>query len=489
MKKTLFLFLLLFGIVATVPAQKKPAQNTTQKKLVPPRVRPSVRTNIPPPPPPPPPSSSSTIITVGSGGGYPMVAQSPSQSKFDNEKICTTCDTLVLESGKPHILIYDVRWMADINGMKYYDQPTKKNLTESLYEMRGATKREWEELQKNYPKNDFAFHHVYRNTFIKIPNAGQESVNLLNRQDRHEGFVYWSGNAKDKMAQSEKMVQLTERVAKERGVAKNSSYVSEFKKDSLAVQNLLQTKNPDKNLQANMNGLLQHVALSDELLPFGLLDLKNVSSVIVASNFEEDKTHTYQFNKSGQITAIKSRGENITVTYKDNLPFTLSKDGKTTVNFYYQNDLVVLKESYQVTTERLIGNMFLEGSRFETEEKDYAAMDLKSDVGSEVTRKKGEICVQSMRVSNDDKWSKCYSNTEWNLPLTITQTYRDDVSTKTYSKNESGDLVVESANTNKTRRLVYTLKNGTVTQINYMEKRGDTAFGTPYVLNVKTAYF
>lgn len=487
MKKILFIFL-LFGAVATISAQKQSAKKTPQNKQVTPPIKPKIKKIIPPPPPPPP-SSKTTIITVDSGGSYPMVAQSSSQAKFDKEKVCTTCDTLVLEPGKPHIVIYDVKWLADNNQNIYLKQPTERDLKNSYYEMRGTIKREWDELQNNFPKSDFAYHHVYRSTFVKVPNASKENVNLLNRQDRHEGFVYWSGNAKDKIVQSKKMVQLTERVAKERAEAKNSSYVSEFKKDSLTVQNLLRTQNPDKNLQANMNEILQELCLSEELLPFAFLDLKNISKIIVASESDEEKTYSYQFNASGQLTSIDAKYENIAVAYKDNLPFTASKRGEVTEHFYYQNDVMVLKEAHQVTAKKLVGNVFMEVSRFETEAKDYEAMDLKSDIKSELVIKKGENCVRSTRVSGNDSWSKCYSNTQWKLPLTITQNYNDGVSTKTYSKNEAGDLLIESINPNKTTRLVFKLKNGTVTQIDYTAKRGDGDFGAPYVLNVKTVYF
>lgn len=490
MKKILLLFLLLFGVVTMLPAQKNSASKTTNKQITPPLVKPRVRVIAPVPPPPPPPKSSSSTISIGSGELYPMISESPSKTKFDKEKICTTCDTLVLEPGKAHIVIYDVVSLANSNENKYFDQPTEKDLKKSPYGMRGTTKREWDELRKNYPEGDFVHHHVYRSTFIKVPNIAHESISLLNRQERHQGFVYWNGNAKDKISESKNMVQLTERVAKQRGEAKVSSYVSAFKKDSLTVQNLLRTQNPDKNLQANMNLLLQDKALSDELLPFAFLDLKKISSITVASESEAaDKTYAYQFNTAGQLTAINSRDENSAIAYKDDLPFTLSKEGKAVLHFYYQNDLVIIKEAHQVTTKKLVGNVFMETSRFETEAKDYKAMDLKGDIQSELLSQKGESCVRSARVSSEDNWSQCYSNIQWKLPLTVTYNYNGDVRTRTYSKNESGELLIESANSYKTRRLVYKLQDGTATQISSTQKKGDGDFGNPYILNVKTTYF
>lgn len=480
MKKILLLFFILISLTSSVSAQKQPAKKNTQKRHLPPPIKPpsSATNNIPPP-----------LSPGNSGIGAPMISEPPSKKKFDSEKICITCDTLVLEAGKPHIIIYDVKWLADIEGQTYLKQPTESDLSTSYYEMKGDVKREWEELKRNFPENKFSYHHVYRSTFIKTQNRASENVSLLNRQDRHEGFVYWSGDAKDKIVATNQMVRLTEKVAKERGENKNSSYYPEFKKDSIAVQKLQKTSNPDKNIQPNMNSLLQEVVMHEFLLPFAFLNLKNVSEITVASATEPEKTFVYKFNKNGQLLEINSKYENGVIAYKDNLPLSVSKSGEVREQFYYQGAIVAIKDPQRIIAKKLIGDVFFDELLFEIQPRNYEAVNLKSHLKREIITVNGETCEQTTTISDGRMRTECYSNTAWKLPLKITHVYNGESTLETYSNVETGTLLIETANASKSRKLEYKMKDGVVSQIIHTEKRGDVMKGTPYILNVKTAYF
>ena len=142
---------------------------------------------------------------------------------------------MFLEAGKPHIVVYDIKYMSDSENKKYLPQPTENEFQNSYYGFGELVKREWDKLCRNFSENDVMHHQVYRNTFIKIQNSTQETINLLDRQDRHEGYLYWSGKPSDKIFNDKKMVLTTEKISKIRDDGKTSLYYQAFKQDSLMV--------------------------------------------------------------------------------------------------------------------------------------------------------------------------------------------------------------------------------------------------------------
>ncbi|RZK21471.1 MAG: hypothetical protein EOO86_00905 [Pedobacter sp.] len=184
--KKILLIITAVLMLGTVSAQKKVVKKTP--------VKPVKKYVGPPPPVIKPIEKIVTIEAMGSNyGASPMISVSPQEAKYEREKICTDCDTLVLETGKPHIVIYDVKWMSDRESRTYRKQPTEDDLNKDYYGMRGLVKREWDELQSNFPASDINYHHVYRNTYVKVPNIAKQDLSLLDRQERHEGFLYWNG--------------------------------------------------------------------------------------------------------------------------------------------------------------------------------------------------------------------------------------------------------------------------------------------------------
>lgn len=478
--KKILLMITAVLTVGTVSAQKK----VVKKKPKP------VKIYVVPPPPPvvktiheaAPPS-----IAIFESKA-PMISVSPQEDKYEREKICTDCDTLVLEAGKPHIVIYDVKWMSDRDSRTYRKQPTESDLTKDYYGMRGLVKREWDELQLNFPAKDVNYHHIYRNTFIKVPNVGKQDLSLLNRQERHEGFLFWNGKPDAKILQSSKMAQLTEQIAKATGVDKTSSYYSSFMQDSLAVEKLTKTTKANEEVQPNMNAFLQDEILREYILPFQFMDLKNVSSITLQPNGKEK--FTFKFNTLGQwVEFIDGREEHNIITYQNNLPFTISEKGTVKKHFYYQGNTISVKDPYQLKSYKLIGKVFFDSIRYATEKKDYENLQIKSHGVYQIVKQNGQTCLEYSFLDNRLASTICYSNNQYTLPLTLTETFGGDLQTRTFSLNEDGALQLENVNKYKSSKRIYKLENGIIKAFYSTQKRGEGDYASPSAVQVTYTFF
>ncbi|WP_231424651.1 hypothetical protein [Pedobacter sp. Leaf250] len=314
----------------------------------------------------------------------------------------------------------------------------------------------------------------------------KQNLSLLNRQERHEGYLYWNGKPDSRIIQGTKMAMLTEKIAKALGATKTSSYYASFKKDSLTVEKLMQTTRADETIQPNMNGFLQKEILGEYILPFQFMDLKNVSSITLKPNGKEELT--FKFNKSGQLVEyIDGKDEHQIITYKDNLPLNISRDGKLKIHLFYQGNVVSVKDDYSLESYELIGKLFLESARYSIEKSDYEELKIKGEREYKIFQRNGQTCLD---YSSEDKAASiCYSNNQWILPITMTETYGGDSQTKTLSINAAGALEVENANKYKSSKMIYKLENGIIKTFHSTQKRGENEYAEPKAIQVIYTFF
>ena len=491
--KKVYLLLFLFCCAATnisIAQQKPVVKKPTVKKPVPFKAKPP-KIYVPPP------VKQTEIVIDGppfapSKSYGPTIMEDPSTSRFNKNSICTDCDTLRLEVDKPTIVIYDVKWMADSQSKTYRKQPTENDLTQDYFALSGINKREWDELRKNFPEGDFIYHHVYRNTFITTPNKKNQTLSLLDRQKRHEGFMYWSGKENDSTLNKKSMTRLTEAVANARGEQKISSYYSSFAKDSTNIEQLQQTKNPSINFVANMNTLLQKEIFDEMILPIHLFNMEKVSKITIQSVKEENKLIIFKLNGKGQLIQLVEGGDSTTITYKDNLPSQAIDRYKNPIKFYYQGDSVIIKEKNYLKVSKLVDKMFFGIKTYNIEKENYANMTLDNDFEIKLS-KNSNFCINEFADARDFASKTCYSNTTWQLPLVITssnsQGSRNNKSELTYKLNEANNLVLENVNEYKSNKREYVIANGKPTSIKSFGKRDGEEYGEPYVLNISYEYF
>lgn len=487
MKKSYLLFFLFFvatlniAVAQQKPVVKKPTTSKAKKTKV--YITPPVKIAEAVTVTPPPPSSIKSA---------PSIMADPSTSRFNSNSICTDCDTLKLESNKPSIVIYDVKWMANTDSRTYKDQPTEKDLAKSYFALSGIKKREWDELRINFPEGDFIYHYVYRNTLIATPNKKRQTLSLLDRQDRHEGFLYWSGKENDSTLNKKTMAKLTEAVANARGEKKISSYYNKFAKDSTTIEQLQATRNPSARLVANMNIFLQKEIFNETILPLQFFNMDKVSKITIQSVKEQNKVVALKFNTKGQITQLNERNDSTTFTYKDNLPLQAINRYNKPIKYYYQGDTVIVRENNYLKVNKLVDKMLIGIKIYSLEKDKYDEMTL--DKGFEIKlSKNATFCINEFADEIDYAAKTCYSNTNWQLPLTVTASNsrgsHSDKSETFYKINEEKNLVIEDVNDVRQNKREYIITDGKPKSIKSFKKRDGEQYGEPYVLNITYEYF
>jgi hypothetical protein len=346
-------------------------------------------------------------------------------------------------------------------------------------------------IAKNFLESQYKYQYIFRTTLIETQNNKKQILNLLDRQDRHEGFLYWSGNENDSIINRSKMVQLTELVAEKTGKKIKSSYYATFKNDSLIIENYQNTLNPSEELKDNMNFLLQNEIFNKAEIPFHFIDLTGVSKITIQSVGEADKKFSFSYNKNAQLIKIYDgkQDDSTAITYKNGLPDVAIKHGQT-FKFYYQNDLVIIKEKNYISVFKLMNKVFFNIERYKIGKNDYSNMLLRNSFSQIINNN----CLE--RTDAESKKfveSICYNNTNWELPVKTLKKnllYEKEIETNsTYSKNDSGNLVVESSNPFRSIKYEFTLQNNKFTSISSSSKRDKNEYSEPYVLNITYEYF
>lgn len=473
-RKTLFYVFLLF-ISGITLAQKKPVKRLPPKvpkiKIPAPKKAEKVKDLAPP--------------TIDSSPSV-MYMPSPGEINYERGKICTTCDTLVLEPGKPYILIYDIKWMSDHQSKTYKDQPTEKDLKYKYFALNGLEKREWDELHNHFLETDVNYRYIFRNTFIKIPNTAQENLNFLDRQDRHVGFLYWSGNASDKILHSKNMVLTTEQIAKYRGENKKSSYCETFKRDSLTIENFTKTTFASKNVMQQLNVIVSKYLLNDNIIPFQFMDTKKVQKITLTINNE--KKLYVMFNTLGQLTGIENNTDKKVVVYKNELPVYFTENDKIKDYFYFQDNTVIVKNNYAMKIYQLVGKLFLSENYFSIDKPNYEKLNL-NHTQYKINTENDISCEFLSYTDSDETSSECYSNNQWKLPITVTYVYNNTSETTTYTQSANGDIVVETINPYKSKKIVYQIENQILKTIKYYKKQDNEDYKELVLINAEYEFY
>jgi len=83
----------------------------------------------------------------------------------------------------------------------------------------------------------------------------------------------------------------------------------------------------------------------------------------------------------------------------------------------------------------------------------------------------------------------CYSNNQYTLPLTLTETFGGDLQTRTFSLNEDGALQLENVNKYKSSKRIYKLENGIIKAFYSTQKRGEGDYASPNAVQVTYTFF
>lgn len=239
-----------------------------------------------------------------------------------NKIVCLTCDTLILNSGKPQIIAYKINKRNISN--QNFPQPTDIELRNNMYKFSKIMDREIFELKNNFQNADL--HKIYRNTYIKIKNDDNEIINFLDLENFYEGIIYWDGKSKSKIIRNDNIILSSELFSKQSGENIISSYINEFANVEQEISKLLTPSTPTKALIEKTNLFLINTFFDDNFLPTPFLSFNKVKEISI--EIEPDKKLIFIFNELNQLVNYNTQITKCEIQYKNGIPVL----NKTTIN-------------------------------------------------------------------------------------------------------------------------------------------------------------
>lgn len=170
----------------------------------------------------------------------------------------------------------------------------------------------------------------------------------------------------------------------------------------------------------------------DRYLPLQLFKLTGVKKMKIESPADPERNLVIVFNRKGQWIRTITSNDTLSVLYKDNAPYEFINRTGNFNRFYYSGDTV-------------------------------------TSVSKNITRKyirKGRIFHQlNIRGDKHSQPVIIYSNTNWDLPLTINhKAHPDDeemnVMTESFFKDKDGNLILDKTLYTRRDHLVFKMENG-----------------------------
>ena len=336
---------------------------------------------------------------------------------------------ITIDAGKPVILVVSVF------------KPEAKDKDDFF------AKREFAELQKNFPDYDVRL--IDKTCQVLFSNDKKEIINYDsdNPKASFESVVFWDGKATSPIKTNKTRVKITEYISELTGQKWVSSYLAENQKIMDKVAKRRTVSNPDKNSKA----LTQHYIIDMYFtkMCYGKIeypgltqqDYKKVKSVIVYSKLNEDgvesKAFFMKFNDKHLVSNIEyfKRPESdgsakFAFTYDNNgllqkMVVDDNFDNKpetTTYNFGYDKDRIIESSADQITEFTIQNNILLSVDHYQY---------VKYDSDFRVESSHDEIKDGCKFSYEEDQITKSYCPSGFGAELPYNYTYR------TYENNEA----------------------------------------------------
>jgi len=170
----------------------------------------------------------------------------------------------------------------------------------------------------------------------------------------------------------------------------------------------------------------------DRYLPLQLFKLNGVKKMKIESAADPDRNLVIVFNRKGQWIRTITSNDTLSVVYQDNAPYEFINRTGSFNKFYYSGDTVISVS--KSATQKYIrkGRIFHK------------------------VNKQGDKLSQPVTI---------YSNTNWDLPLTIHyKEHPDDeemnVMTESFFNDEHGNLILDKTLYTRGDHLVFKMENG-----------------------------
>jgi hypothetical protein len=270
-------------------------------------------------------------------------------------------DTIHIPAGKPCLIIIDASQYGTNEDYCFNEE---------------------KEIIQNFGKDAIRIVKLHRLSYVIFEN--KQTLDVSGSENSYQGFLYWSGNLKDKVQSKETSYHATEFVAKQMGVDKESSYVLNSPKYKKEVASLIKadyvTEKSKEVMIAYLFDLIVPMPYSEEkdspLFKQCFENLKRVENLrsievyfidkngkkiflrntvfnknqqpILSKKYDSDGTEEVGTNyiyKNGMLNEIISGDRSIFVNYDDNkMIFSKNPDSvDETIVFWLENNFLLKK--------------------------------------------------------------------------------------------------------------------------------------------------
>ncbi|MDH1884075.1 hypothetical protein ACTS9T_00790 [Empedobacter falsenii] len=246
---------------------------------------------------------------------------------------------------------------------------------------------EEEELRRNFDSSDFTISNICVNSDLEFP---KETIKLRSQK---QGIIFWSGNVNEKPIVKEGNLQnATEFVAKQLGVQKESTYVSNTKKWKAEIDELTKTNIPTK-VSKEVNGAIINTLVYDNLRAdktislnriFSEADfskLKTIEMTFLDNENQKINLNKITFDEKGFPTMIKKRNSDdlIILTFDNQLLKSTLENEQLTIYTHKENQVMGLIQQkdfkkllvYRLENQNLLEDVYWINTDLDKEKNNY----------------------------------------------------------------------------------------------------------------------
>lgn len=247
-------------------------------------------------------------------------------------------------------------------------------------------------------------------------------------------------------------------------------------------------KNPAK---AAMYLAFEQTTKDRYVFPIQFFKLHRVKKIVANNTADPDNDFILEFDKGGHWISLGTRGDNVLLKYKNNMPYEFTNRAGKMADFQFAADTAIVKIGTSEWHYSLVGSLFLETKRYVQGKADSSGKPGLSinQVTISKTAYSTEVISEPVNLIAQDylpRVTTTYSNANWDLPLSVDindlvykgRTDIGNVRRERYCKDKMGNFVVDITESGYTTQHVFKMKDGKPLSLTISYK-GRQLKGTP----------
>ncbi|RAJ30204.1 hypothetical protein [Pedobacter cryoconitis] len=207
------------------------------------------------------------------------------------------------------------------------------------------------------------------------------------------------------------------------------------------------------------------------VFPIQFFKLHNVKRIVANNVADPDNDFILEFDKSGRWISLGTKGDNVLLSYKNNMPHEFTNRTGKMADFQYAEDTVIVKIGTSEWHYSLVGSLFLKTKYVQGKADSSGKLGISTN--QVIIRKvahSAEVISEPVNLIAQDYLPRLittYSNTKWELPLSIDsddlvykgRTDIGNVSRERYYKDKMGNFIFDNSESGYTTHHVFKMKD------------------------------